>query len=645
MRRGPAWFVVSLFLLVLASGPGCSSGNEAQPGVDAGGANAGGADAGGADAGADAGGADAGGADAGGTAGQDGGVASSSVSGNVTNVKGNALAGVVVHLGSAQTTSAADGTFSLAAKPASGQIVRLEKTGYVTSAWPVDVIDGVDAYLPVVMMALAPVQQLDAVLGGNVVGARGASIAVPTNAFVDEAGQPVTGQVDVSLTPYDPAVPAEAMSYPGELRGLTLGGELVPLRTYGLLDVTVMQNGEVLSVAPGKSIDIQVPAPSLGTTPATMRMWHFDTTQALWTEESQEGAYDAASNTYSATIGAGAKLDYLENSDNPYRPSCIHGVIVDDTGKPVRGAHITAQSADENDTVGVYSSMNTGLNGAFCMTVEMEQKVLLRVTTPGQPATERVITAGSVHSNDYPTNCATSNCTQVRTIGVGTPDPGEATEADCEIDASVSSNPFSGTCASQLGDFYGCFSPQGACTSEINFGAMVSYEVEFENGARIESDFNPLPVMNFYGPSGLYCGSWTTDGTNMTIEPRFGGSFTIETQEDGSMTIDCGLVSFTMSAEQMDAIAACGGHAGDVGSGVECTPKPGSFTASCISDLQCDTGLACCGPASSPEKQCLMQAMCDASCASNVDCVLFGHDYVCCSNGLFDSCMLPEDCQ
>ncbi|MEZ4227272.1 MAG: hypothetical protein R3B13_40420 [Polyangiaceae bacterium] len=40
-----------------------------------------------------------------------------------------------------------------------------------------------------------------------------------------------------------------------------------------------------------------------------------------------------------------------------------------------------------------------------------------------------------------------------------------------------------------------------------------------------------------------------------------------------------------------------------------------------------------------------MAGMCAAACADSTDCGYLGHDFVCCSNGLFDSCMLPTDCE
>ena len=639
MRKWLFALVATLAAVFLMSwGPGCSSNNPAEPGAGSGGEA--GTDAG-TDADADAS-TDAGGA------GGDSSVATTALRGKVTAVNGAAIGGVKVNLGDATATSFADGSFAIDAEPGPGQMVSLDKAGYVASAWRVDIDAGTEAYLPVTMMPMAAAQPLDAVQGGSVAGARGARLDAPPGAFVDPGGAPVTGQVQVSLTPYDPAIAAQALAYPGELRGLTRDGELVPLRTYGLLDVTVTQSGAVLSVAPGQSLQVRVPAASAGERPSSMRLWHFDSEQALWVEESAAGNYDAGSNTYSAVLGPGSKLDYVENADNPFRPSCVHGLVVDDQGKPVSGARITAQSADDDDTRGVYSAMQTGLNGAFCMTLEMDQKALLRVTTPDGTVTERSITAGTAHSNDYPADCSGSNCLQVATIVTGEADPGEATEADCDVD--VFANPFALTCAASLGDFYACFAPAGACHSKIDFAGMggASYEVSFDNGARIESGFDPLylyPVTKYYGPGGTYCGLSEFDGTAVSIKPEGGGTFRVETEADGSMTVVCDSASFTMSAAQMDAMAACTGHAGDVGDGVACEPVAGSFTASCLFDTDCDTGLDCCGPASTMKKQCLFVGMCAAACGSNADCGVLDHHYVCCSNSLFDSCMLPADCQ
>jgi hypothetical protein len=228
------------------------------------------------------------------------------VEGTVTDVAGSAIEGVQVTSGASIALTAGDGSYRMEMGPGEDQIVVFSRQGYVTSSWRVSVYDQQTTNLPVTMMAQAAAKTMNATTGATVTGARNASMTAPAGAFVDAAGNAVTGNVEVCLTPYDPSVSGELAAYPGELRGLTLTGETVPMVTYGVLDVTVRQNGEELQIASGQTITVQVPAPASGEKPDTAEVWIFDEETSLWVQSDQgDATYDAASNTYIATTSTG----------------------------------------------------------------------------------------------------------------------------------------------------------------------------------------------------------------------------------------------------------------------------------------------------------------------------------------------------
>jgi|GEM_PF-1953869 len=520
------------------------------------------------------------------------------IAGRVLDVAGNPIAGVTVRGPAGEATTDSDGRFQLAAQVGDGQIVTLSREGFVSSARIVSVPPDTVAWLPVTMMPLAPPVPLDATAGGTVVGARGSSLTAPAAAFVDAEGTPIAGEVEVSLTPYDPAIPQEALAYPGELRGLTLDGRTLPLETFGVMDVTVRQGGRVLQVGEGKTLALRLPAPSAGAKPETVQMWRYDTARALWVQLAGDGIYDASSNSFAASVGPGIPLDLPLNCDNPLRPTCIYGLVTDQADVPVRGARVTAQSADPGDVVGVYSETTTSLYGSYCMTVEMESQVLLTVTTRDGVVTQRRITAGSTLSTEYPADCSTGRCKQVRTIVTGTPDPGESS-ADCNV--TVMDNPFAATCLRLLGELYACFAPEGPCTSRIDpgLGGLFSMEITFANGARMtsgESLFD-LFATRYYGPGGRYCGKMSSFGDDITIELASGAStrYAMATTADGGVEVTCESgATYRLSGAQLDALAGCSGGTGDE-RGTRCEPAPGSFLAPCLFGSNCDTGLDCCG--------------------------------------------------
>ena len=99
-------------------------------------------------------------------------------------------------------------------------------------------------------------------------------------------------RLTLTLTPYDPAIEEEAQAYPGELRGYTLEGNTVPLPSYGLLDVQVTKNNEPLQIAPGKTMDLVIPAPSAGTKPDTSPVWYYEEKEARWVEVKNQATYE-----------------------------------------------------------------------------------------------------------------------------------------------------------------------------------------------------------------------------------------------------------------------------------------------------------------------------------------------------------------
>ncbi len=578
----------------------------------------------------------------------------STASGCVKDVANRRVANVQVVCGSAATVTDGDGLFQLDLPAGREHIIVFSREGYVTASTRVDVGESGHCDVPVTLMPMAAAQSLDASAGGVITGARNASITVPAGAFVNASGQAVTGRVDVRLTPFDPAVPEELAAYPGELRGLTLAGQTLPLVTYGVMDVTVTQGAEPLQVAPGQRITIQVPAPSRGPKPATSEVWIFDAPTSLWVQsELGDSVYDPQTDSYTADIGHLSPI----NIDQPIVPTCIWGLVKDAQGDPVRGAMVRAIP----DSAGRISQDVTDVHGYFCMYVERNSDMRIEVWTrvsetcptdlredPYCVTTRRIHSGSGVVEGGYPSDCSGS-CTQVPVITTEDLDPGPLDEAACII-TGITSHPFWGTCAGSLGDFFSCFAPEGGCSYEIDpFNLLgTGFVLEFENGSKMEMEFSVFqgPVKKVYGPSARgnpLCGSIVADRGTTTITTASGSSYTIRVGKSGQMEMTCpdGL-SFVITPDQAEFLAGCSGSSSADRSGVACEPKPGTLGAPCTFDADCTVaGLDCCGLIGG-DQTCQIAALCDVLCDSDLNCAA---PNVCCSAGYYNICLPVQACQ
>ncbi len=584
----------------------------------------------------------------------------STLNGKVVSPDATAISGVSVEInGGTTTTTDAEGEFSMTATVGEDRVVMFSKTGYMGTSKLVDVFADVVSSVLVKMVAESTPVVLDADTGGTATGEANAFITAPPNAFVDGQGNPVTGNVDVHMTVLDPSDPLDASAYPGTLLGRTLSGEIVPLRTFGVVDITARKNGETLQIKSGENVTIGIPARSVGNTPDTSDMWYFDATEGMWIEIQNDGTYDGITHTYQTQVSHLTPY----NSDNPYTPTCINGMVQDAEGNPVI-AYIRAIPQGE-DVQGNISEDFTEPDGYFCMYVEKDTTVLLKVYVAkavgdydvdfSEPTLRTIETGGAVPISQYPTDCS-RHCTRVLpTITLGEEDPGPVpAEAACvysEIGYNFSEDPFWGTCARSLGELYECYAPAGVCFYEMDIlGWMFTgtfFEMEFENGSKMVSEMDIVSgelAMKLYGPDPFnkLCGTMSMDENGDNIFSIDGEDITIRTTESGAVEIECDFGStFTLTGEQLDAIGGCSGAMDTDDNGVECKAKPGTYTAGCTFDSDCEDGLRCCGPIGG-DKKCLMDVECDLYCDQDADCM--GLD-ICCAAGMIRMCVDFNACQ
>lgn len=158
-----------------------------------------------------------------------------------------------------------------------------------------------DAFERVVLKPQAAAVTLNASTGGTVMGASGAQVSFPANALVNSAGQAVTGNVQVSVTPTTKA----DSTFPGGGAALDENGAETLLFTYGMLNVQITQGGQPLQLAPGKqatlSMDLTASQHQDGTVINVgdkVPGWWFNESAGVWVQEGEgEVIASAASST------------------------------------------------------------------------------------------------------------------------------------------------------------------------------------------------------------------------------------------------------------------------------------------------------------------------------------------------------------
>lgn len=265
------------------------------------------------------------------------------IMGIVKDSQGQLLNEVEITSQGVTTRSNNQGYFVLSNLPENERmVVSFEKAGFVMTSDVTRVRIGESSYLEAVMKREEHQQSLQASAGGTAeIAGTGAAVKIPSNALVDQAGRPYTGTVNISMTPFDPTTPEGLAAFPGEFKGLNRNGEIVPIESYGYMDITPRSSdGSLLQLAPGSLAEIAIPiAPSLiNRAPETMPLWYYNKTEGQWHEE---GTMVRDGNVYRAKVSHFS----IWNCDVALDRSYVIGRVIDcaNTGLPVKGARVTIQ--------------------------------------------------------------------------------------------------------------------------------------------------------------------------------------------------------------------------------------------------------------------------------------------------------------
>jgi hypothetical protein len=262
-------------------------------------------------------------------------------------------------------------------------------SGYLPTQRIVDIADGPNMMHVNLLKAEDPIF-VDVAAGGEFFNSTGARVSIPSDSLVDGEGNPVSGVVDLYLTSIDPTNPAEANVVSNNGLGVDENGESVLLLSFGMLDITVMQDDKELDIAEGSSFEIDIPVPAGRECPsAPIEVWSFNETTSVW---DAEGTAICTNNVQCVCTAEIAHMSYW-NLDVVREANCVKGIVVDENQNPVSGAFVAGIGPN------IFSSNDTtDENGEFVLVVPINEVV--NVTIESYPTeVTTTITANSTVLN------------------------------------------------------------------------------------------------------------------------------------------------------------------------------------------------------------------------------------------------------
>ncbi len=281
------------------------------------------------------------------------------IAGVVVDETGKGVSGATVMVGSQTKASDENGffVFQSVQVPANRFYVAGKKPGFFDSGSGGIPKTGEINFVRIKLLAEGTPASISSSSGGTVTTVDGTKIIFPPASFVTLTGVPFVGIASIYTKHISPANSDFASSIPGgDLAAINSSGKAVPLISYGMVGVTILDNGGVeLKMASGKTAEIRMPiAPTqISGAPATIPFLNFNSTSGLW---KQEGIATKSGNEY---VASAAHFSWW-NCDviTTYPAPIIKGRVIDCEGNPLVGIVVTVngQFTLVTNNLGVYTS-------------------------------------------------------------------------------------------------------------------------------------------------------------------------------------------------------------------------------------------------------------------------------------------------
>ncbi len=266
-----------------------------------------------------------------------------SLTGRVVDTSGNAIRNATIQIGTQQTSSDANGNFSISDINVSNRvIINISKRDYINNSRIVQIQKDMETSLAVTL-AQRRSNSFNTSEGATVEGDGGGALSLPADSYLNADGTPYSGSANLSLNYYPISTPQGQAMFPGNFDAINSANQQGTLRSYGFITMSLQDSsGNPLDISGGANISIPADL-SLGTAPATMPLWYYDEDRGIWVEDGV-ATYDEATRSYRGQITRIAvyNLDVFMSSGN------LKICVEDTEGNKLSNAYVRIESPSTN---------------------------------------------------------------------------------------------------------------------------------------------------------------------------------------------------------------------------------------------------------------------------------------------------------
>lgn len=273
--------------------------------------------------------------------------------------------------------------------------VGAEVEGFIPKTSNVALEDGMNAGVTIKLLPEPPPVAFSTDEEGTVESEE-VAIELPAFAFVDESGNPVTGEIEAVIAPVDPSN-EEAAFLPGPLTGKTDDGEETKLESLFVAEISFEAGGQSLQLAEGVTAKIRFDLPSslIGqvTDGTIVPAWTYDAAQGLWVEESDGLIVDDG-----GALKWEVEVSHFSwwMAGSPIKTTAVGVTVEDGTGAALAGLPVIAVGQNYPATDGPFF---TSTNGKTCVSLKIGAVAKVGVGDVGGDLKGAVeVTAGSAES-------------------------------------------------------------------------------------------------------------------------------------------------------------------------------------------------------------------------------------------------------
>ncbi|MBL7741355.1 MAG: hypothetical protein JNK14_19175 [Chitinophagaceae bacterium] len=294
------------------------------------------------------------------------------VRGSVVDENNRPVQGATVSSGTSTTTTDRYGSFvfsNINLSKANGY-VKVSKTGYFNGNRTFISKAGRIHTVRIKLLPKTNAGNFASASGGTINITGGGKLVMPANAITDASGNAYSGTVNVAMTWINPTSGDLPDIIPGDLRGITTGGQERGLETFGMLGVELTGGtGQALKIATGKTAELTFPIPvSLqSNAPATIDLWNFDEATGRW---KQEGTATKNGTNYIAQVSHFS----FWNCDAPFPLVEVCMTIVNNDNIPLNNVQVRIKRPN-----GSYGYGRTDSLGNLCGKVPKNEALVLHI--------------------------------------------------------------------------------------------------------------------------------------------------------------------------------------------------------------------------------------------------------------------------